>query len=47
MYDKLSMKDGTDVTAWKHEPNDDPEDMAKMDEVVKAGVTADGWYPVK
>ena len=47
MYDKLSMKKGTDVTQWEQEPNDDPEDIAKMDEVVAAGVTADGWTPVK
>ncbi len=41
MYDKISMQE----TKVKHEPNDDPADIALMDEVVKAGVTADGWYP--
>ncbi len=45
MYDKLSMKKGTDVSKWEHEANDDAEDIAKMDAVVAAGVTADGWYP--
>ena len=45
MYDKLSMKKGTDVSKWEHETNDDAEDIAKMDDVVKAGVTADGWKP--
>ena len=45
MYDKLSMKKGTDVGNWEHEANDDPADIAAMDEVVAAGVTADGWYP--
>ena len=45
MYDKLSMKKGTDVSEWEHEPNDDPEDIAKMDEVVAAGKTADNFYP--
>ncbi len=41
MYDKLSMKKGTDVAEWEQEPNDDPEDIAKMDEVIAAGKTAD------
>ena len=41
MYDKISMQ----ADKVKHEPNDDPADIALMDEVVKAGVTADGWYP--
>ncbi|MBQ5952672.1 MAG: hypothetical protein IJL47_01290 [Lachnospiraceae bacterium] len=45
MYDKLSMKKGTDVAQWEHEANDDPADIAAMDEVLKAGKTADGWYP--
>ena len=47
MYDKLSMKKGTDVSKWEHEPNDDADDMAKMDAVLAAGVTADGWYPAE
>lgn len=41
MYDKISMQ----ADKVKHEPNDDPADIALMDEVVKTGVTADGWYP--
>ena len=41
MYDKISMQ----ADKVKHEPNDDPADIALMDEVVKAGVSADGWYP--
>ena len=41
MSDKISMQ----ADKVKHEPNDDPADIALMDEVVKAGVTADGWYP--
>ena len=47
MYDKLSMKKGTDVAEWEHEPNDDPEDIAKMDAVVATGVPTDGWMPAK
>ena len=47
MYDKLSMKKGTDVSKWEHESNDDPDDMALMDAVLAAGVTADGFYPGK
>ena len=43
MYDKISMQ----AEKVKHEPNDDPADIALMDEVVKDGVTADGWYPAK
>ena len=45
MYDKLSMKDGTDVSKWEHEANDDPADQALIDEVVMSGVTTDGWKP--
>ena len=43
MYDKISMQDGK----IKHEANDDPADIALMNDVVNAGVTADGWYPTK
>ncbi len=45
MYDKLSMKDGVDAGKWEHEANDDPADIAAMDEIAAAGVTSDGWYP--
>lgn len=45
MYDKLSMKNGTDVAKWEHEPNDDEADKALMDKVVAIGKTADHTYP--
>ena len=45
MYDKLSMKNGTDVAKWEHEPNDDEADKALMDQVVAIGKTADHTYP--
>ena len=41
MYDKISMQ----AEKVKHEPNDDPADIAQMDETMKAGITADNWYP--
>ena len=45
MYDKISLK-GPAAEDVEHEPNDDPEDIALMDELVAAGVATDGQYPV-
>ena len=43
-YDKISLK-GTTADDIKHEPNDDPADIAAMDALVEAGVATDGIYP--
>ena len=43
-YDKISLK-GPTADDVKHEPNDDPEDIAAMDALVAAGVASDGCYP--
>ena len=40
MYDKLSMKKGTDVSKWECEPEDDPEVIAAIDALVAAAVPA-------
>lgn len=45
MYDKISLK-GPAAEDVEHEPNDDPADIALMDELVAAGVATDGQYPV-
>lgn len=44
-YDKLSLKDGVDPAAWELEALDDPEDIAKVDAVMSAGMTSDNTYP--
>lgn len=44
MYDKISFK-GVAAEDWKIEANDDPADIAAMDELVAGGVTSDNWYP--
>ncbi len=43
-YDKVSLK-GTTADDIKHEPNDDPADIAAMDVLVEAGVATDSCYP--
>ena len=45
MYDKLSMKKGTDVSQWEHEAVDDDADKVLIDQVVAIGKTADHTYP--
>ena len=45
MYDKISLK-GPAAEDVEHEPNDDPADIALMDELVAAGVATDGEYPI-
>ena len=45
MYDKISLK-GPTADDVKHEANDDPADIALMDELVAAGVATDGEYPI-
>ena len=45
MYDELSLKKGTDVDNWEHEPLDKDEDKAACDLVAAVGKTADNFYP--
>ena len=44
MYDELSLKNGTDVANWEHEPQKD-EDKALTDLLVARGKTSDNFYP--
>jgi hypothetical protein len=43
LYDKISLK-GPTAEDVKHEPNDDPADIAAMDALIEAGVATDGHY---
>ncbi len=44
-YDELSLKNGTDVVKWEHEPVDKDEDKAACDLAAALGKTADNFYP--
>ena len=43
LYDKISLK-GPTAEDVKHEPDDDPADIAAMDALIEAGVATDGHY---
>lgn len=44
-YDEFSLKSGTDVAKWEHEPVDKDEDKAACDLVAALGKAADNFYP--